>query len=145
MSAPSARSHENGKGGAREKLRSAVSWFLCVFQCYLAVLYLFPQWVGQTRPGNPTWRIVLFIQNLGPYYSIAFGVSGAVLLITLIARRRIYIGHTLCFGVLLAYAMSLLIGTLGVTPHGPVLAPSLCLVPIMTHAVLAFVYSGEGP
>lgn len=128
---------------ARESIRTIVSGFLCLFQLYMGLIYLFPPLVSRVNNPSPTVKIVQFIQSLGPYYTLGFAISGGVLLVALLTKRFIAAGHLLCFGVFFAYAMALLLGALSDTPHGPIIAPSLCVVPLVAHAVLALVYGGE--
>lgn len=128
---------------ARKSARTIVSGALCFFQLYMAFLYQFPSLVSRTGNPSPTVKVVQFVQSLGPYYTLGFAISGGTLLVALLIKRWIYVGHLACFSVFFAYAMALLLGALGDKPHGPILAPSLCLVPLLCHAVLALVYGGE--
>lgn len=128
---------------ARDSMRSIVSGFLCAFQLYMALIYYFPSLVTRAINPSPTVSTVQFIQSLGPYYTLGFAISGGILLITLLTRRLIYVGHLLCFSVFFAYMIALLLGALSDHPYGPIVAPSLCLVPVVGHALLVLVYGGE--
>lgn len=126
----------------RMSMRRIVSSFLAVFQLYFAVLYLFPSLTYPSTP-SPTVRIVLFIQSLGPYFTMGFGISGGVLAVALLLRRFIYVGHLFCLMVFVSYTMALWLGAFTQQPHGSIIAPSLCLVPVVGHAALALSYGGE--
>lgn len=127
----------------RASARQIASTFLALFQIYFAVLYLFPVLVTPPTPA-PTIKVVLFIQSLGPYYTLGFAVSGGVLLLTLLWRRSLaFIGHLACFSVFFAYTVALFLGAFSASPHGTLIAPSLCLVPVVGHALLALSYGGE--
>jgi hypothetical protein len=133
---------------ARNAVRRVVSLFLCLFQLYMAFLYVFPSLVARVGNPSPTVRIVQFIQSLGPYYTVGFAFSGGILLITLLVpklRKWIFFGHLVCFGVFFSYGFALFLGALSDHPHGPIVTPSLAMIPIVGHAVLALVYGGERP
>lgn len=124
----------------RASMRMIVSFCLAIFQLYFAVLYIFPSF---TSSPAPTVKVIQFIQSLGPFFTVGFGISGGLLLATLLWRRFIHVGHMCCLAVFMSYGVALWFGAFGQHPHGTLIGPSLCFVPIIGHAALALSYGGD--
>jgi hypothetical protein len=130
-------------------IRPAASWVLCSLQAIFAVLHFFPSLAYRVpTPASPTpaptMSIVAYIDSLGPFWVYGFGVSAAVLALSLRWKKssRTYT-HIFCGGVFASYMIALFFGALFDHPHGPLTLPILACLPVAGHAFLAISYGGD--
>lgn len=123
--------------------RVQVSAVLLTLQLTATVLHAVPGLVYATRAGRTTTRVVAYIQDLGPLWVFAFGVSGLVLAVALLRHRGVHYGHLACASVWVMYAVALWIGALADTPHGTVFYPTVTSVLVAIHMILASSYNED--
>lgn len=117
-----------------------VSAALAVLQVALAVLHLFPRLVFSD---SPVVAVVRFINDLGPVWSIGFGLSGAALALALRYRRCRHWSHLACVFVWAWYAAALWIGSFAVTPVAPVRLALIVTGLAVVHLVAASQYAND--
>jgi hypothetical protein len=104
-------------------------------------LHAVPGLVYASRLGRSTTRIVAYIQDLGPLWVLAFGITSLILSVALVRRRGVHYGHLACAGVWVVYAVALWIGALADKPHGTVFYPTVTTVLVAIHVILAASYN----
>lgn len=107
------------------------------------VLHAVPRLVYAPRTGRTTTRVVAYIQDLGPLWVLAFGVTSLLLAAALLRRRGVHYGHLACATVWVIYAVALWIGALADTPHGTVFYPVVVTIVFGFHLLLAASYNED--
>ena len=130
---------DRARRGARLDL-PAVSAALVLLQLVLAVLHLFPALVFSD---SPTVRVLVFINSLGPWWTLGFGASGTGLVVALRVGKWRHYGHLGCAFVWVVYATALWIGAYAVTPPGPIRLAIVCTGLAAVHLVAATQYADE--
>jgi hypothetical protein len=123
--------------------RLQVSYTLLTLQAVAAVVHAVPGLVYANRVGRTTTRVVAYIQDLGPVWVAAFGLSALLLAGALLRRRYVHYGHLACASVWVMYAVALWTGALLDTPHGTIFYPILASVVVVLHVVLASSYNDD--
>lgn len=118
----------------------AVSGALVLLQLVLALLHLFPALVFSD---SPTVRVLVFINGLGPFWTLGFGITGVGLVVALWARRFRHWAHLGCTFVWVVYATALWIGAYAVSPPGPIRLAIVCTGLAAVHLVTATQYADE--
>jgi len=121
--------------------RLQVSITLLCLQAVAAILHAVPGLVYATRVGRTTTRVVAYIQDLGPLWVFAFGISSLFLGATLLRGRGMHYGHLACASVWVMYAVALWLGALADTPKGTVFYPTVTSVLVFIHLILAISYN----
>jgi len=118
-----------------------MSWVLLAVQVVVAVLHGFPSLVY--RPNPRTARVVEFINSLGPWWIVAFGLSATVLLVSLWRRRYRHLGHLACMFAWVVFAVALWFGALASRPIGPILFACVATGLVLMHLVIATAYADD--
>lgn len=121
--------------------RVALSWVLLGIQAVVAVLHRFPNLVY--RPNPRTARIVEFINSLGPWWTVVFGLSSVALLAALGWHRYRHIGHLACMFAWVVFAVALWFGAIASTPTGPILFACVATGLVLVHLVIATAYADD--
>jgi hypothetical protein len=119
------------------------SLLLLGLQAVAAVLHAVPGLVYPSRTGRTTTRLVAYIQDLGPLWVLAFGVSSLLLGGLLWRGRGVHYGHLGCAAVWVMYVVALWIGALADTPHGTVFYPVVTTIVFSFHLLLAASYNED--
>lgn len=129
----------------RSSIRILASWILFSFQAIFAVLHVFPPLAYRVGLKGSTTAVVAYINELGPFWIIAFGATALGLGVSLIFRKwkQTYLWHLVSGAVFGGYTAALFVGALGDYPHGPVTYPLLALLPVIGHFLLALSYSNN--
>jgi hypothetical protein len=130
----------------RAGMRTMASWILFSFQAIFAILHIFPSLVYRAGTQGATTAVVAYINELGPFWIGAFGVTALGLGLSLIVKRerQTYLWHLLSGAVFGGYSAALFVGAVGDTPHGPVTYPVLALLPVIGHFLLSLSYGTTG-
>jgi hypothetical protein len=121
--------------------RVTLSWVLLGIQAVVSVLHGFPRLVY--RPNPQTARIVEFINSLGPYWVVAFGLSTVALVVSLVWHRYRHIGHLACMFTWVVFAVALWFGALASNPIGPILFACVATGLVLVHLVIATAYADD--
>lgn len=114
-----------------------MSGVLVGVQAAIALLHLHPPLVYPARPVSTT--VVVFINGLGPWWLVAFGLSAVALIITLKLNRHRQYGHLACGAVWIAYSVALWVGA--VATRGTLTLAVLATGWAALHLALATAYA----
>jgi hypothetical protein len=130
----------------RSNIRAIASWILFSFQGLFAVLHVFPPLAYRVGAKVSTASVVAYINELGPVWISAFGITALGLGLSLILRKghQTYLWHLMSGAVFGGYTAALFVGAFGDSPHGPVTYPVLAALPVIGHFLLALSYSTTG-
>jgi hypothetical protein len=115
--------------------RTSVSALLLGVSAFLAVAYAVPGWaVSATLPPGRR-SVVAFLDQLGPIWTIAFGLTALLLLYGLRLRRHrvLVFAHLLGVTVTAWWFAALLIGALISDPTGPFVTSMLAFAVTVLH------------
>lgn len=120
------------------------SWILTSFQIIFGLMHLEPSLAYRIGSTSTTY-IVQYINNLGPYWVIAFLTTGLFTVFALLRRDRwCWVGHLFSGAVLGGYTAALFVGALADVPHGPLTYPTMALVITSCHVMLMhYFYGGD--
>lgn len=123
--------------------RAAASWILLAFQLTFSVLHLFPPLAYRVGLKGATTQVVAYINELGPVWALAFGLSACGLFLALLSKKGRHIWHLITGSVFMGYATALFVGAWGEAPHGPITYPVLAILPVIGNFLLALSYGGD--
>jgi hypothetical protein len=123
--------------------RIVASWALCVIQFVFCVLHTHGPWAYRVD-GRTSTGVVAYINSLGPVWTVAFGVSAALLGALLVFKRGALYGHVFCGAVFAAFTGALFTSAILNSPAGPFTYPALALFMVFANGVLVFSYSDGG-
>lgn len=122
-----------------------MSWVLLAVQAVVSILHLFPNLVY--RPNPRTARVVEFVNSLGPWWAVGFGLSSVVLFGTLVCQRFRHVGHGGGVFTWVWFSAALWFGAVASTPTGPILFACVATGLVAVHWIMASAWAeqrGEG-
>lgn len=123
----------------RVRERFALSVVLAIGQGAVAVAYLFPGFLAPARP--TTTAIVVALGQIGPIWTVWFGVTGIALAGALWTDRLLHVAHVLTGSSWIGFAFALEIGA--IANHGTHLLPLSSLLLGTVNLVIAGSYSRD--
>lgn len=123
----------------RVRERYALSMVLVCGQLAVAVAYLFPGFLAPARP--TTTAIVVALGQVGPIWTVWFGVTGVALAGALWTDKLLHVAHVLTFSSWIGFASALEIGA--IANHGTHLLPLASLLLGAVNLVVAASYSRD--
>jgi hypothetical protein len=121
--------------------RVAMSWVLLAVQVAVSTLHVFPPLVY--RPNPRTARVVEFVNSLGPWWAVSFGLSSVALLVVLMWRHYRHWGHLACVFVWIWFTVALWFGAIASDPMGPILFACVATGLVGVHVVVATAYADD--
>lgn len=102
--------------------------------------------VAPPSPGQIRVSVVNYINNLGPVWLVAFGVTGAALITALLLAPR-WLGPAHVGGVLVTsfYSIALWSGFVLSTPRPTIIAATLSVTLVLWHVAMSDLYAAPPP
>lgn len=123
--------------------RAIASWMLCIFQIIFALLHLYSPLAYRMGQQSTTY-VVSYITTLGPYWVVLFGITGILLLVSLMKQSKWrWKAHLSCGSIFCGYTAALFTGAIFDHPFGPFTYPAMSLVITIGHALLMLSYGGD--
>jgi hypothetical protein len=119
--------------------RWQASVVLMVGHLIVGVLHVWPRLVYPQRA--QTTKVVLALNQIGPVWITAFGLTGLGLLVALRTHKLLHIAHILAGGVWVMYCFALEVGA--IASGGTHLLPVATALLACVHFVLAGSYSRD--
>lgn len=119
--------------------RFALSVVLAVGQLTIAIFYLFPGFLAPERPR--TTVVVVALGQVGPIWTVWFGVTGLGLIAGLVTHKLLHVAHAATASSWLGFTFALEVGA--IATGGTHLLPAASLLLGAVNLVAAASYSRD--
>ncbi len=119
--------------------RRQLSMVTAAGQLAVAVAYLFPNSLAPARP--TTTAIVLALAQVGPIWTVWFGLTGIAVILAIATHKLLHVAHTLVGSSWIGFTFALELGAWA--NHGTHLFPIVTVILGLLNLVLAGSYSRD--